>query len=145
MFEKLKARIASMHSSHPLARQRAEFLALKADTPLERKAHYTHEIVGAAAAYEAFKAFENHESHKPGLAGKISHARGKEIIVGLAEGRVVKLVEEKRLPFTSEKDKTRFIGLAQKDAKRDAKRALRDSGFFETHGLERVDSDEKVL
>ncbi|OCF32899.1 hypothetical protein I317_00772 [Kwoniella heveanensis CBS 569] len=143
MFEKLKARITSMNSSHPLARQRAEFLALKPDVGLEKKAHYTHDIVGAAAAYEAFELFQKHEAHESKLGQKITHARSKEIIVGLAEGRVVKLVEEKRLPFASEKEKVKFIGLAQKDAVRDAKRAIRESGMYEPHELEPIDNDEK--
>ncbi|KAK8865722.1 hypothetical protein IAR55_000868 [Kwoniella newhampshirensis] len=144
MFEKLRARISSHHSSHPLSKQRTEFLAVTADTPLERKAHFTHEVVGAAAAYEAFKAFENHDAHRGvGNVGKVPHARAKEIVVGLATGYVVKLVEEKKLPFTSEKDKIRFIAEAQKDATRDAKRAVRESGLYEPAELEAVDDDEK--
>ncbi|WWD18099.1 hypothetical protein CI109_102547 [Kwoniella shandongensis] len=144
MFDKLRAKINSHHSSHPLSKQRAEFLAVKADTPLERKAHFTHEVVGAAAAYEAFKAFENHDAHRGvGNGGKVSHARAKEIVVGLATGYVIKLVEEKKLPFTSEKDKTKFITLAQKDATADAKRAVRESGLYEPAELEGIDDDEK--
>jgi hypothetical protein len=29
-----------------------EFLAVKADTPIEKKSHFTAEVVGAAGAYE---------------------------------------------------------------------------------------------
>ncbi|WVQ65111.1 uncharacterized protein L199_003283 [Kwoniella botswanensis] len=144
MFEKLKAKIAAHHSSHPLAKQRAEFLLVTADTPLERKAHFTAEVVGAGAAYQAFQAFENNEAHFKGIEGKVSHARSKEIIVGLAEGRVVKLVEEKRLPFTSETEKVKFIKQAQKHAAADAKRAVRESGLYSQHELEPLDADEKI-
>ncbi|WWC87972.1 uncharacterized protein L201_002874 [Kwoniella dendrophila CBS 6074] len=144
MFEKLKAKIAAHHSSHPLAKQRAEFLLVTADTPLERKAHFPADVVGAAAAYEAFQAFQNNQAHTSGIDGKVTHARSKEIIVGLAEGRVVKLVEEKRLPFTSESEKVKFIKTAQKHAAADAKRAVRESGIYGAHELEPLDSDEKI-
>jgi len=53
---------------------------LKADTPIEKKSHFTAEVVGAAAAYEAFKQFERHESHK---GSKPTHARAKEVSFGL--------------------------------------------------------------
>ncbi|ODO07497.1 hypothetical protein L198_01076 [Cryptococcus wingfieldii CBS 7118] len=142
MFDKLRAKINSHHDTHPLSKQRAEFLAIKGYTPLERKAHFTHEVVGAAAAYEAFKAFERNGSHD--AAGtKITHAKSKEVIAGLAAGYVVKLVEERKLPFTSEKDKAKFIANAQIDATRDAKRAVRESGLYEHHELEAIDKDEK--
>ncbi|WVQ85496.1 hypothetical protein IAT38_007661 [Cryptococcus sp. DSM 104549] len=143
MFDKLRAKISTHHSAHPLSKQRAEFLAIKADTPLERKAHFTHEVVGAAAAYEAFKAYENHEAHSGVGGSKVTHARSKEIIGGLAMGYVVKLVEEKKLPFTSDKDKAKFIAAAQQDAVRDAKRAVRESGLYEAHELESIEADEK--
>ncbi|WWC60502.1 uncharacterized protein I303_103075 [Kwoniella dejecticola CBS 10117] len=113
-------------------------------TPLERKGHFTSETVGAAAAYEAFKAFENNEAHSRGIDGKVTHKESKRIIVGLAEGRVVKLVEEKRLPFTSESEKVKFIKSAQKHAAADAKRAVRESGLYANHELDPLDSDEKL-
>ncbi|OWZ54759.1 hypothetical protein C356_01687 [Cryptococcus neoformans c45] len=142
MFDKLRAKISSHHGSHPLAKQRKDFLAVNAATPLEHKAHFTHEVVGAAAAYEAFQAFENNGAHSED-GSKVTHARAKEIIAGLATGYVVKLVDEKKLPFTSEKDKAKFISAAQVDAVRDAKRAIRESGLYNAHELEAVDRDEK--
>lgn len=42
----------------------------------------------------------------------------------------------------SEKDKKKFIGAAQAQAKCDAKRALRESGFYESKELEVPDADE---
>nr|ODN93302.1 hypothetical protein L203_00573 [Cryptococcus depauperatus CBS 7841]ODO02326.1 hypothetical protein L204_01059 [Cryptococcus depauperatus CBS 7855] len=142
MFEKLRAKISSHHNSHPLAKQRTDFLAVNADTPLENKAHFTHEVVGAAAAYEAFKAFERDGAH--GADGtKVTHARAKEVISGIAAGYVVRLVEERKLPFTSEKDKAKFVALAQADAARDAKRAVRESGMYEAHELESIEREEK--
>ena len=72
----LRAKIDSHFNSTPLKAQRDEFLAAGPDTPIERKAHFTHEVVGAAAAYQAMKAFENHEVHKE---GKPTHARAKEV------------------------------------------------------------------
>ncbi|WRT65864.1 uncharacterized protein IL334_002815 [Kwoniella shivajii] len=136
--------MAAHNSSHPLAKQRADFLLVKADTPIEKKAHFPADVVGAAAAYEAFQAFQNNDAHTSGLTGKVTHARSKEIIVGLAEGRVVKLVEEKRLPFTSEKEKVKFISTAQKHAAADAKRAVRESGLYSDHELEPLDSEERI-
>lgn len=84
----LRAKISSHHGSHPLAKQRKDFLAVNAATPLEHKAHFTHEVVGAAAAYEAFHAFENNSAHAEN-GSKVTHARAKEvrasIIIWIAE------------------------------------------------------------
>ncbi|EIW72861.1 hypothetical protein TREMEDRAFT_24079, partial [Tremella mesenterica DSM 1558] len=63
----------------------------------EKKAHFTHEVVGAAAAFEALKAYRHHQSENGG--GRPTHARGKEMVAGLSAGYVVKLIEEKGLPF----------------------------------------------
>ena len=72
----LRAKIDAHFHSSPLATQRKDFLALKADTPIEKKSHFTADVVGAAAAYEAFKAFERHEIHQ---GSKPTHARAKEV------------------------------------------------------------------
>ncbi|KIR67603.1 hypothetical protein I312_102200 [Cryptococcus bacillisporus CA1280] len=142
MFDKLRAKISSHHGSHPLAQQRNDFLAINADTPLEHKAHFTHEVVGAAAAYEAFQAFEKNGAHAED-GSKVTHARAKEVIAGLATGYVVRLVDEKKLPFASDKNKAKFIEAAQANAVRDAKRAVRESGLYNAHELEPIDRDEK--
>ncbi|KAK4686931.1 hypothetical protein P7C73_g3179, partial [Tremellales sp. Uapishka_1] len=140
MFDKLRNDITKHFHSSPLARQRAEFLAVDQTTPIEKKAHFTAEVVGAAAAYEAFKAFERHEINK---GQKPSHGRAKEVIVGVAGGYVVKLIDEKGLPFTSDANKKEFQARAQKNAIMDSKRALRESGLYQGPELEPLDLDEK--
>ncbi|GFZ43280.1 hypothetical protein JCM24511_00999 [Saitozyma sp. JCM 24511] len=137
LFSKIKAKL---HLSHPLAQQRDEFLSVGPDTPIEKKSHFTSDVVGAAAAFEAWKLFEKHDVHQEG--GKVAHARGKEVIGALAAAQVIKLVDERKIPFKSEKDKKKFIGAAQAQAKCDAKRALRESGFYESKELEAPDADE---
>ncbi|RSH92692.1 hypothetical protein EHS25_008137 [Saitozyma podzolica] len=149
LFSKIKAKL---HLSHPLAQQRDEFLAVGPDTPIEKKSHFTSDVVGAAAAFEAWKLFEKHDMHQEG--GKVAHARGKEVIGALAAAQVIKLVDERKIPFTqsrsnllttreeSEKDKKKFIGAVQAQAKCDAKRALRESGFYESRELEAPEADE---
>ena len=72
----LRNRIDTHFHTSPLSSQRKDFLALKTDTPIEKKSHFTAEVVGAAAAYEAFKQFERHEIHK---GSKPTHARAKEV------------------------------------------------------------------
>ncbi|ORX35469.1 hypothetical protein BD324DRAFT_101146 [Kockovaella imperatae] len=137
MFDKLRAKIDGHFHSSPLASQRKDFLAVNASTPIEKKAHFTAEVVGAAAAYEAFKRHEVHKGAKP------THARAKEIIVGLATGFASKMIDEKALPFTSEAQKIKFKKEAQLYAARDAKRAVRDSGLYEVNELEPIDGDKK--
>ncbi|ORY20512.1 hypothetical protein BCR39DRAFT_83783 [Naematelia encephala] len=140
VFDKFRTKIHSHFSSSPIATQRDEFLAVNSTTPLERKAHFTPEIVGGAAAYEAMKAFEHHEVHK---GSKPTHARAKEIIAGIATGYAVKLIEEKNLPFSSEVSKKKFKAEAQLYAARDSKRALRESSFYGGSELDPIDNDEK--
>ncbi|WVO13396.1 hypothetical protein L204_101011 [Cryptococcus depauperatus] len=128
----LRAKISSHHNSHPLAKQRTDFLAVNADTPLENKAHFTHEVVGAAAAYEAFKAFERDGAH--GADGtKVTHARAKELAMSSDLSR----------RGSCHSDKAKFVALAQADAARDAKRAVRESGMYEAHELESIEREEK--
>ena len=43
----------------------------------------------------------------------------------------------------SESQKQKFKANAQVAATRDAKRALRESGYYETHELDAIDEDEK--
>ncbi|WVN85636.1 uncharacterized protein L203_100785 [Cryptococcus depauperatus CBS 7841] len=139
----LRAKISSHHNSHPLAKQRTDFLAVNADTPLENKAHFTHEVVGAAAAYEAFKAFERDGAH--GADGtKVTHARAKETCRGEEVAIQYVLPYSTKLTcIASEKDKAKFVALAQADAARDAKRAVRESGMYEAHELESIEREEK--
>ena len=52
-------------------------------------------------------------------------------------------MEDKRLPFASASQETKFKANAQIAAVRDAKRALRESGFYEPVELDVMDMDEK--
>ena len=52
-------------------------------------------------------------------------------------------MEEKRLPFASVSQETKFKANAQVAATKDAKRALRESGYYEPAELDVIDMDEK--
>ncbi|KAJ7123982.1 hypothetical protein C8R43DRAFT_1031494 [Mycena crocata] len=62
----------------------------------EHKASLSHELIAAAASYEAAKAYENHcaENGQPD-----SHAKAKEIIAGLSGAFIDRIVETKGLDF----------------------------------------------
>lgn len=52
-------------------------------------------------------------------------------------------MDEKNLPFSSDSQRQKFKANAQVAATRDAKRALRESGYYEPAELDPVDADEK--
>ncbi|EJD53785.1 hypothetical protein AURDEDRAFT_133465 [Auricularia subglabra TFB-10046 SS5] len=86
----------------------------------EHKAHLSHELIAAAASYEAAKAYEEHVA----VNGKPpSHAKAKEILAALSGAFIDNVVETKGLDFV---DKER----AKHDAKKRAESALADSGDF---------------
>ncbi|KAF9567309.1 CipC-like protein [Agrocybe pediades] len=60
------------------------------------KAELSHELIGAAASYEAMKAYENHVARngKPD-----SHAQAKELLAGFAGAFIDREVETKGLDF----------------------------------------------
>ncbi|PPQ98004.1 hypothetical protein CVT26_003066 [Gymnopilus dilepis] len=60
------------------------------------KAQLSHELIAAAAAYEAEKAYEKHcaQHGKPS-----SHEKAKEILAGLSAAFVDRIVETKGLDF----------------------------------------------
>ncbi|KAJ7665582.1 hypothetical protein B0H17DRAFT_1090643 [Mycena rosella] len=60
------------------------------------KAEISHELIAAAASYEAAKAYEKHceQNGKPD-----SHAKAKEIVAGLAGAFIDRMVETKGLDF----------------------------------------------
>ncbi|EJF64809.1 hypothetical protein DICSQDRAFT_159830 [Dichomitus squalens LYAD-421 SS1] len=60
------------------------------------KAELSHELLAAAASYEASKAYENHiaENGQPD-----SHAKAKEIAASLAGAFIDRIVETKGLDF----------------------------------------------
>ncbi|KAF8625732.1 hypothetical protein AX15_005215 [Amanita polypyramis BW_CC] len=60
------------------------------------KAKLSHELIAAAASYEAAKAYEDHVA-KNGQPD--SHAKAKEIFAGVAGGFIDRIVETKGLDF----------------------------------------------
>ncbi|KAJ6477792.1 hypothetical protein C8R45DRAFT_1007842 [Mycena sanguinolenta] len=68
------------------------------------KASFTHELIAAAAAYEASKAYEKHckENGQPE-----SHARAKEIMAALTAGFIDREVETKGLDFIDKEEAKR--------------------------------------
>ncbi|KAJ4478139.1 hypothetical protein J3R30DRAFT_3479717 [Lentinula aciculospora] len=68
------------------------------------QAKISHELLGAAASYEAIKAYEKHreENGEPD-----SHATRNEIIATLAGGFIDRMVETKGLDFI-DKEKAKY-------------------------------------
>jgi len=60
------------------------------------KAHLSHELIAAAASYEAMKAYHKH-CEKNGQPA--SHAQAKEILAGLSGAFIDRMVETKGLDF----------------------------------------------
>ena len=73
----IKAKLSSGHQDKNINGQRDELLAVDASTPPEHKSHFTHEAVGAAAAWLAMDAYQNHQQTSTG--GKPSHAESKKV------------------------------------------------------------------
>ncbi|KNG80806.1 cipC protein [Aspergillus nomiae NRRL 13137] len=60
------------------------------------KGHWSHQVIGGAAAYEAMKAYNDHEAKN----GKPQdHAQAKQIGAGIAFAAVERLFETKGLDF----------------------------------------------
>ncbi|KAJ7046340.1 hypothetical protein C8F04DRAFT_1064011 [Mycena alexandri] len=70
------------------------------------KAALSHELIGAAAAYEAAKAYEDHcaANGKPD-----SHAKAKEIMAALTGGIIDRMVETKGLDMV-DREKAKHEG-----------------------------------
>ncbi|KAF8630576.1 hypothetical protein AX17_005388 [Amanita inopinata Kibby_2008] len=73
-------------------------------TSSPHKAELSHELIAAAASYEAAKAYEEHvaANGKPD-----SHAKAKEIFAGLAGAFVDRMVETKGLDFV-DREKAKY-------------------------------------
>ncbi|EJD53788.1 hypothetical protein AURDEDRAFT_119468 [Auricularia subglabra TFB-10046 SS5] len=84
------------------------------------QATLSHELIAAAASYEAAKAYEEHcaANGKPD-----SHEKAKEILAALSGAFIDNIVETKGLDYV---DKER----AKHDAKKRAESALADSGDY---------------
>ncbi|KAF8165315.1 CipC-like protein [Crassisporium funariophilum] len=65
-------------------------------TNAPHKAELSHELIAAAASYEAAKAYENHvaENGQPD-----SHAMAKEILAGFSGAFIDRMVESKGLDY----------------------------------------------
>ncbi|KAI9229663.1 MAG: hypothetical protein DHS80DRAFT_13560 [Piptocephalis tieghemiana] len=75
-----------------LGKHKSEEEAQKAHDEVykEKKAHLSHELIGAAAGYEAVKAYQKHRAEK----GKNpTHSTIKQIVGGLAMAEAVKQFE----------------------------------------------------
>ncbi|KIK03211.1 hypothetical protein K443DRAFT_676874 [Laccaria amethystina LaAM-08-1] len=86
----------------------------------EHKAHLSHELIAAAASYEAAKAYEKHcaDNGKPS-----SHAKAKELLAGFSGAFIDRVVETKGLDFV---DKQK----AKHHAKEQAESALSNAGHY---------------
>jgi len=65
-------------------------------TNAPHKAELSHELIAAAASYEAAKAYENHVAAN---GQPDSHAKAKEIFAGLAGAFIDRVVETKGLDY----------------------------------------------
>ncbi|KAI0770760.1 putative phosphoglycerate mutase family protein [Irpex lacteus] len=67
-------------------------------TNAPHKAALSHELIAAAASYEAAKAYEQHVARNNGGV-PVEHAKAKEFLAAAAGGFIDKLVESKGLDF----------------------------------------------
>ncbi|TFK56048.1 hypothetical protein OE88DRAFT_1804828 [Heliocybe sulcata] len=89
-------------------------------TNAPHKAELSHELIAAAASYEAAKAYEKHCEQNGQPA---SHDQAKEILAAITGGFVDRMVETKGLDFV-DKEK------AKRQARQQAEQGLADSGQF---------------
>ncbi|KAF9057596.1 hypothetical protein BJ165DRAFT_1520963 [Panaeolus papilionaceus] len=84
------------------------------------KAALSHELIAAAASYEAAKAYENHcaENGQPP-----THAKAKELLAAFSGAFVDRMVETKGLDYIDNEK-------AKHHARRQAEEALADSGDY---------------
>ncbi|KAF8896444.1 putative phosphoglycerate mutase family protein [Infundibulicybe gibba] len=89
-------------------------------TNAPHQATLSHELIAAAASYEAAKAYEDHvaENGQPD-----SHAKAKEILAGFTGAFVDRIVETKGLDYV-DKEKAKHHG------RRQAEQGLSDQGYF---------------
>jgi len=83
------------------------------------KSHWSHELIGGAASYEAMKAYEQHceANGKPQ-----SHAEAKELIAGFAGAAVDNIFETKGLDFV-DKEKAKY------EAKKQAQQTISQDNY----------------
>ncbi|KIM52808.1 hypothetical protein SCLCIDRAFT_32381 [Scleroderma citrinum Foug A] len=73
-----------------------EAQAYETVTNAPHKAQLSHELIAAAASYEAAKAYEDHKARN---GQPDSHAKAKEIVAGLTGAFVDRIVETKGLDY----------------------------------------------
>ncbi|KAF8574253.1 hypothetical protein K439DRAFT_1642329 [Ramaria rubella] len=84
------------------------------------KAELSHELLGAAASYEAAKAYENHVAAN---GQPDTHAKAKELIAAFGGAFIDRMVETKGLDFVDREK-------AKHAAKLQSEQALADSGDY---------------
>ncbi|KAI0796661.1 hypothetical protein C8Q75DRAFT_741885 [Abortiporus biennis] len=89
-------------------------------TNAPHKAELSHELIAAAASYEAAKAYEQHVERN---GQPESHEKAKEILAGLTGAFVDRIVETKGLDFV-DKEK------AKHHARQQAEQGLADQGYY---------------
>ncbi|KAJ7165039.1 hypothetical protein C8R46DRAFT_1075204 [Mycena filopes] len=91
-----------------------------ASAPETHKAKFTHELIAAAASYEAARAYEKHceKNGKPA-----SHDEAKALLAGLTGGFVDRMIETKGLDGID-------AAKAKHDAHEKAKHKLASSGDY---------------
>ncbi|XP_055356333.1 uncharacterized protein LOC129601516 [Paramacrobiotus metropolitanus] len=68
-----------------------------ANTPQKHKSSWTHELIAAAAGWQAMRAYENHQAKKTGEP--VNHSVVKGVLAGLAAAAVDRLIETKGLDW----------------------------------------------
>ncbi|KNG81939.1 hypothetical protein ANOM_008871 [Aspergillus nomiae NRRL 13137] len=68
------------------------------------QAHLSHELIAAAASYEATKAWEN---HKASTGEEVNHGKMKEFLAGAAGAFAVKIAETKGRDFLDKREAER--------------------------------------
>ncbi|PPQ98512.1 hypothetical protein CVT24_004003 [Panaeolus cyanescens] len=86
----------------------------------EQATELSHELIAAAASYEAAKAYEDHCARN---GQPESHAKAKEILAGIAGGFIDRIVETKGLDYLDSQK-------AKHHARRQAEEALAESGDY---------------
>ncbi|KAG6836519.1 hypothetical protein H0H93_007196 [Arthromyces matolae] len=81
-------------------------------TNAPHKAKLSHELIAAAASYEAAKAYEDHVAANGQPA---SHAKAKEIMAGLAGAFIDRMVETKGVSATRVNGAPRILTFLQLD------------------------------
>ncbi|GAA6037407.1 hypothetical protein JCM8097_008554 [Rhodosporidiobolus ruineniae] len=102
-------------SQHAQAYQQVQ----AAEAP-EHKSSLTHELIAAAAAFEAQKAYANHcaQNGRPE-----SHQKARELLAAFAAAEADKLIETKGLDFLDKEE-------ARRQARQHAEQGITENNFY---------------